>query len=683
MNVSVRTAFSVLILLLISPWTGSAQQGEPPQNAEETRILDAAREERFRDLITPVDPEFTPSRSLALSELLETIEEPAGRISAIQCYWKIFEYSATKAIASRHQRRMQNLTAAVPEQWLLPLIQSAKQTRKTAELQLANAQQLMAYQLQESASLVGVVPETMPLLGVYKTRFEEIQQIRPMSLQAHFLNESLPLWYQSVAGREDAVIAAKDDLNAVLETITNGPESQKILQDALNHLYREELRFLNSVIRYNQEIAAYAIPLASPQTPVEKVSAMLVKRESPNAPFAEFTLDRESLTQQGGGLTPTNPRPLLRAEWELHQSVTARKFPFETQVAPTPAVIHSRQVAVPDSIPPSTPGPTQAPERFESEEWTSPISTSEMPVESTFPSQEQPIQRVNYETNTLQQTPADNSFQNGMYSGLQSMPEEDQVREFAHLLHWERKSDRHQGESLSLNEWLGQLSPSQRPDGIRLYWKTREALAIQQVKEEALERCLFLQVPTLELRHSPGGARAMLLLRAKELSLQAELDQSQAEIVQLQYRLAKLLNNQNQDASFAESPRWLLPSSTPHAAGYQFNLALENDTAEQLKQLTTMPAHLESLFHFMEQTVIQVLEQDRLSAELQTQYMQGQVTLAALFQHYQFQDELTQQFLEMLTTYNQTICEVAALLLPQNASADQWTRSLILPEVTN
>ena len=219
--------------------------------------------------------------ALALKDVLQRTSQPSERLNLIQAYWQM------ATMAAQHQSQGQYI--AILEQ--LVDAYRAEPSGIPAELKAAMAtakarQQETLVAWAEASSRLGVPatgapalyrPADLPHAGSYRTEYEHLFADRVAPPRVALLNQLLPYRHEAVQRRADAMMAAGDQAVAADEAFRRGELSLSRFLAAIRREMEEQLRFLQDVETYNNEIAEYAISATGGQLPIATLAETLVK----------------------------------------------------------------------------------------------------------------------------------------------------------------------------------------------------------------------------------------------------------------------------------------------------------------------------------------------------------------------------------------------------------------------
>ena len=90
------------------------------------------------------------------------------------------------------------------------------------------------------------------------------------------INQSLPVWQQSINNRTAAIQSALSAIHYAEEGHAKGEADMRTVLVCHEELYNQRRRFLEAVLQYNLDIAEYAVATAPAGTSHERLAAMLI-----------------------------------------------------------------------------------------------------------------------------------------------------------------------------------------------------------------------------------------------------------------------------------------------------------------------------------------------------------------------------------------------------------------------
>jgi len=232
----------------------------------------------LRQALTAQEEASLPGRPVALRTLLGP--QPAGtrHLDTVRAYWRL-----TRAVADYHYAMDEyRFLAAVPvgreDQLSFAAAQaSAKAEQAESRLAAVRAQQALAEISPHANGGKLPLPADMPVVGAYRTHFEELNQRGAARDELGRIDQSLPVIRDVIDAQAEAVAAAAAALPPALQAYQQGQTPLAHVLDAHERLRRHRRAFLTAVERYNAEIADYALSVSLPAVTGERIAGMLIE----------------------------------------------------------------------------------------------------------------------------------------------------------------------------------------------------------------------------------------------------------------------------------------------------------------------------------------------------------------------------------------------------------------------
>ncbi len=274
----------------------------------------------------PVGSVAGDSGNIALKDVLQRAAAPSERLALVHAYWRLAGLAAERRIADRYAARIDELAELYrrsgnnnpPAELTAAAAAVAARREETEVLRLEAAARLGASSATSSAQLL---PGDLPHAGTYRTEFDRMFGDRPAPPRLELLDRLLPLRQQAVASRAESVRAVTDAVAASEESFQRGELTLGRLLFQMRRQAEEQLRFLQAVEVYNDEIAEYALSATGGQLPIATLAETLVKdpQEAKLPPPAATPIPMYSPAGEfpapgsptyGPGTFPTGPVPL-------------------------------------------------------------------------------------------------------------------------------------------------------------------------------------------------------------------------------------------------------------------------------------------------------------------------------------------------------------------------------------
>ncbi len=254
---------------------------------------------------------------IPLSDVLVEAKTRDQRLAAVRSYWRL-----SIAVASYHHSVeevdfLSGVTAPAfgyGNSLLLRAQAAAKARLRETRLAAITAQHEVDRLRQSAAGDSLPLPLDFPVVGTYRTRFDELSENRPVLTSLRKLHATLPHYHDLLDSRATSVAASEQSRQAAKDAFQSGQLQIADLINEHTHLRDERIAFLKSVKNYNTAIATYALNIVSSRVSRNAVVSMLVVGKaskkhdlSPN-PAAMRTAELRSQTSRAK-LVPVKPRP--------------------------------------------------------------------------------------------------------------------------------------------------------------------------------------------------------------------------------------------------------------------------------------------------------------------------------------------------------------------------------------
>jgi hypothetical protein len=137
---------------------------------------------------------------------------------------------------------------------------------------------------QELADLLGIPPNNPlpvaadpPLVGAYRTYFETLYAGRMPPPRMRLIDRTLPIRREAIETHVAAVQAAASAVHSAEDARSKGQADLQNLLLCEAELSRQRRSFLRAVEDYNRDIDEYALTVAEPNVPTDRVIGMLIR----------------------------------------------------------------------------------------------------------------------------------------------------------------------------------------------------------------------------------------------------------------------------------------------------------------------------------------------------------------------------------------------------------------------
>lgn len=650
-------------------------------------------------------------RRVSLLDVLGGVSQRSKRQEIAHAYWRLVQAVGEYRFCWEQVEQFQSVRVGVVDSSLLQSSQEASRSALlAAELALVQAQHYLAEAAGLDSSAELPLPSDRPHIGTYTTNFEQIFADRTPPPGARLIHRTLPLQFQAIGVRVEAIHATQEALQAIGAAYLAGQVDAGELFAAIRSVTDQKRAWLASVCQYNHAIADYAFAVVGSETIGRELVSVLIK-VSDAAPKQPKSGD--------GAIFLGVPRGVEQADYEAPAAAAP--------AAPAPLAVAPPAVAPPAPAPPASAAserPTLAPPREQLTEappspWTSapadptkgsspaaaappaeknPASGSgqpapppavspalhEEPVEapalgSPPPDRASSIQRaplVSVEaadlpagerTVFMPPTPAAGA-PGRQYQSLDGLDGAVQAKRLALQLHTAGELGL-DAKPVDLEACLKGLSTRQRQPALETYWAASMRLAEYRVYRQRIGLLDDLvQVVTLGAASTPA---AIVRLKAARLAADADLLEAEVRLTAAQFDLTQ------RAARPLEGP-WLLPTTPPHAGPYQMRLELQDRRLAESWAMRRLAATIPALSEDLGRRARSIVESDRRRVETTAAYRSRELPFVRVLDAVEQQSGETLEFLGALLAYNQSIAEYAMAVVPPAIPEEKLVATLVL-----
>jgi hypothetical protein len=253
--------------------------------------------------------EALPGKPISIGEALSgaTIE---SRSELIHAYWSVFERWARRVAVQTEVDRLSELSEpGSPIE--LELVESARLLAKArlieCELDLDLAQRRLAQFVPPSEPGVLPLAKDLPLVNEYVTNFATMPNQAMTHPRLGQIDRALPKTLEILQARGDAVARCNAVVRQAIQAFNQRQMPLSSALEAIRMLRESQFEFIRTTLRYNQDIAEYALAVAPIGQPADQVVAMLIKsprRTSQNNPALVSALVPTESRGANGTTTP-------------------------------------------------------------------------------------------------------------------------------------------------------------------------------------------------------------------------------------------------------------------------------------------------------------------------------------------------------------------------------------------
>lgn len=219
-------------------------------------------------------------REVSLQQVIRSNRLGSQNPAAVTAFWTLTRAVAEYHFAADESRYLAELPVPnSPHQQALlaAALAAARAHESEARLAAVGAQ----FELVEQANLSFdgqlPLPGDTPFVGRYQTHFETLRSRGLAPARLKRIDVTLPAMRQTIESQAEAVFTAEEALAEIQNAYENGQITVNTLLDLHKQLRQHRRNFLTAVGRYNQNIAAYAMAVARPNQPAERLVGMLIE----------------------------------------------------------------------------------------------------------------------------------------------------------------------------------------------------------------------------------------------------------------------------------------------------------------------------------------------------------------------------------------------------------------------
>jgi len=581
-----------------------------------------------------------------LSQALAAAPDRKQQLLIIHSYWQLTEAVAKYHFAFEQAKQFEKLRCRPMDDAALRAMRAAAAaTLRESELAVFSAQHDLAALVQLPAESPLPLPGDRPLVGAYRTNFQELFAKRSPPPIARVVDRTLPIRLTAINDRATAVCAAADACLAAAESYQTGQTDFAAVASAADQLLHERRALLETVCRYNHDIAEYAAAVLAPNISAQQLIGALI--ESGHAAAEPRPTEKPGEVRPAEYLEPMTPS----GELAPVQPAPGQPAPGLRPIRNPPALAPIEMHPTPAKYPPTA----ALPRDDNGTDRTSFNHSANKPITGQNDSAARP----------------NNS--SALYPALIDAAPAARAKQLTLALHWDRSLPENSAKPMSLAECLGREAGENRRETLAVYWTARQRAAEYQAIAQDAEFLDTLSADVLDRYNDPCGAADMLYLRAARLSAKAAIEESQAALVESQFELA-LKTQTTADTT------WPLPSTPPHSGSYDLNLAAQPRTLLASRPMLRLVATIPALATSVQEHAAAVVEADAARSAAVGAYLNGAKPLAAVLEAIRLQSRQTFSFLQTLTDYNRSIAAYSLTVLPPDISAGKLAAALVVPQ---
>ncbi len=279
---------------------------------------------------------------LSLSAALSATSERGQQTEVVHTYWRlVLAVGRANLIVDLRTRLAQHEAAGGG----LPLWKSARASAtaqaEEAAAEVVSLQHELAALLSRSPETPLPLPSDSPHVGPYATHFDRLRSAGRAPASALVIDRRLSILWQAIEARAAAAATANDAFLAASAAASSGAADMATVIETAEQAHRQQRELLEVVIRYNRDIAGYALLVAPPGTAGSGLVQMLI--EQPAEPLRPIPAE-PSLVQPAAAMEPAGRPRTSAAPPATVPSVSPRTRPLDPR-RPTRAVRPDTQSA--------------------------------------------------------------------------------------------------------------------------------------------------------------------------------------------------------------------------------------------------------------------------------------------------------------------------------------------------
>jgi hypothetical protein len=227
-------------------------------------------------LTLPPDSTIT-GQPLPLVQALSASAERRQQFAITRAYWQTAEAVAKYHYCLDQVSRLGRVQSRRGDEASLQAAQAAATAMlREAELAAGSAQYELAGLVQLPADAAPPLPADRPHVGAYRTNYQELFASRPAPDRAKLIDRTLPIRRMGIDQRAIAIQAAQDALIAANDAYGTSQGDLGSLISSSGQLLHQQWTFMETVCRYNQDIAEYAMIVAAPAATPQVLAGFMI-----------------------------------------------------------------------------------------------------------------------------------------------------------------------------------------------------------------------------------------------------------------------------------------------------------------------------------------------------------------------------------------------------------------------
>jgi hypothetical protein len=677
--------------VLGQPSIGGEAPATPPTTID--RAKGQAQEMVAESLQLPASGAIS-GEAWPLTRALGTATDKKQQLAVIHSYWQLSEALAKYHFAAEQAAVWEQLRGRPADEAALRAARAtAAATLRESELAVISAQHDLAALVQLSAEATLALPADKPHVGGYRTSYQTLFGRNSPPSIARVIDRTLPIRFEAIRNRASAAQAAQDAYGGATDCYQTGQTDFSTVQSAAEQLLHERRAFIETVCRYNHDIAEYAVAVLGPNVSAQQLVGALIEQGQPAieprpaekagniqpteylqpiAPAGQFAPGRAMPGEPTPALRPMRGQPtLVPVESQPPATFNRSTYKPVSQDANVPepgAGQGDSPVVRGESKPLDEPSDYRREDRDNLRDGAGPDANLPRTAEDR---QLGSLPRAAESTTDASGPTTTPSSSTALYPALVEATPAVRAKQLTLALHWDRSLPENAVKPMTLAQCLARESGSNRRETLAVFWIARQRAAEYQAIVQEADFLENLASEALERRGNPAGAAEMLYLRAARLSAKAARDEAQAALVESQFELA--IRTQ----STAETV-WPLASTPPHTGSYDLNLTAQPRQVVRSRPMVRLAATIPALSACIQQRATAVVEADGARSAAVEAYSTGATPLGPVLWAIARQTRESFAFLQTLTDYNRSMADFALTVLPADIPADKLAAALVV-----
>ncbi len=506
----------------LSAETPPANVPAPPPNASE-RGKNQAQEMVAEALQVPPGG-ILAGQPWPLAQALAASTDKKQQLLVIHSYWQLAEAVAKYHFAFEQAKQFEQLRGRPADETALRAAQaSAAATLRESELAVLSAQNDLAALVGLSADLPLPFPGDKPHVGGYRTNYQGLFGVRSPPPIARVIDRTLPIRFTAIKERAAAVQAAGDAYLAAADSYQANQADFAAVISSGGQLLHERRAFIETVCRYNHDIAEYAVAVLGPNVSVQQLVGALI--ETGRGAIEPRSADKPGDVRPAEFLQPMTPSGRLPSVQQLPAQPTLapiekrpapprnppnfRSPPEANEADPIPAFNHSanKSITEPNRYPSLNSEPAETARSSNPEPMATASNDIAQQIQNPNPNRPNAVSGGSVLNDSKQ------NLSTALYPALVEAASDVRAKQLTLALHWDRSLPENSAKPMSLAECLAREAGGNRRETLAVYWIARQRAAEYQVLVQQADFLENLFSEALERRNGPAGAVEMLYLR--------------------------------------------------------------------------------------------------------------------------------------------------------------------------